>query len=493
MKILPKYMDWIGVVGNKNTTPALSVVSKWLPNASTEGREGKGLSSDEVLHQLFSANNGNASQKLFNGDTSGHNNDSSSADLALVNYIAFYTQDSEQIDELFRQSELMREKWGEPHSSTGETYGEMTINKAIRGLSNTYSAPITQKHSLPAFKFISGNQLLQLPMKTDWLIEGYIPSDATVMLFGSPASGKSLIALEMGCCIASGYSWHGQSVKKGAVAYIAGEGFSGLSKRLNALVMDKGLTIDDHFHSSEIAMDLFNADSTNTVLEAVQNIQDLQLIIIDTLHRNFTGDENLSSNFATGLKHCDMLRFATGATIMLVHHSGHKSADRGRGSSSMTGAMDAEFKVSKSKNLVTLHCTKMKDDEEPADKGFELQPLTIGIDDSGSEITAPILKQRTTSTNFGLATSMSKTEKLIFSVLTNLSTSTNASVTKEGWRSACIDKMSVMDGSVDPQGSKLRQFSRSVVKLLVASKVSEKGGCFIVAEAQASTEERGDA
>jgi hypothetical protein len=31
------------------------------------------------------------------------------------------------------------------------------------------------------------------------------------------------------------------------------------------------------------------------------------------------------------------------------------------------------------------------------------------------------------------------------------------------------------------------------VKLLVASKVSEKGGCFIVAEAQASTEERGDA
>jgi hypothetical protein len=39
MKILPKYMDWIGVVGNKNTTPALSVVSKWLPNASTVGRE----------------------------------------------------------------------------------------------------------------------------------------------------------------------------------------------------------------------------------------------------------------------------------------------------------------------------------------------------------------------------------------------------------------------------------------------------------------------
>jgi len=445
-----------------------------------------------VLHKLFSANNGNASQKLFNGDTSGHNNDSSSADLALVNNIAFYTQDPEQVDELFRQSELMREKWNESHSSTGETYGEMTINKAISGLSNTYSAPITNKPSLPAFKFVSGNQLLQLPMKTDWLIDGYIPSDATVMLFGAPASCKSLIALEMGCCIASGRSWQGQSVKKGAVAYIAGEGFNGLSKRLNALVIDKGLTVDDHFQSSEIAMDLFNTESTNTVLEAVQNIQDLRLIIIDTLHRNFTGDENLSSNFATGLKHCDMLRLATGATIMLVHHSGHKSADRGRGSSSMTGAMDAEFKVSKSKTLVTLHCTKMKDDEEPADKGFELEPLTIGIDDSGDEITAPILKQLTISKKFKFTMPMSKTEKLIFSILSDLSTSTNDPVPKEGWRSACIDKMSVMEGSVDPQGSKSRQFSRSVVKLLSTGKVNEEDGCFIVAETQASTEGRGD-
>jgi hypothetical protein len=88
---------------------------------------------------------------------------------------------------------------------------------------------------------------------------------------------------------------------------------------------------------------------------------------------------------------------------------------------------------------------------------------------------------------------MSKTEKLIFSVLTHLSTSTNASVTKEGWRSACIDKMSVKEGSLDPQGSKSRQFSRGVVKLLTAGKVSEEDGCFIVAKAQASTEERGDA
>jgi hypothetical protein len=89
--------------------------------------------------------------------------------------------------------------------------------------------------------------------------------------------------------------------------------------------------------------------------------------------------------------------------------------------------------------------------------------------------------------------SMSKTEKLIFSVLADLSTSTNAPVPKEGWRSVCIDKMSVMDGSVDPQGSKLRQFSRSIVKLLAAGKVSEEGGCFIVAKTQAPTEEGGDA
>jgi hypothetical protein len=51
--------------------------------------------------------------------------------------LAFWTQgDAGDIDSLFRQSGLIREKWDEQHGD--ETYGAMTISKAINSCENTY-------------------------------------------------------------------------------------------------------------------------------------------------------------------------------------------------------------------------------------------------------------------------------------------------------------------------------------------------------------------
>lgn len=72
------------------------------------------------------------------GDTSAHNDDDSSADQALCNYLAFFSDnDPAVMDALFRSSALMRDKWD---SRRGEmTYGEMTIAKAIEGTPETAS------------------------------------------------------------------------------------------------------------------------------------------------------------------------------------------------------------------------------------------------------------------------------------------------------------------------------------------------------------------
>ena len=57
----------------------------------------------------------------------------SEADLAWCAALAHKTAgDEKRIDELFRQSGLMRPKWDEVHSADGRTYGEMTIRKALR-------------------------------------------------------------------------------------------------------------------------------------------------------------------------------------------------------------------------------------------------------------------------------------------------------------------------------------------------------------------------
>src|SRR5947209_2819298 len=58
-----------------------------------------------------------------------------------------------------------------------------------------------------------------------WLIEGLLPASSLAVLAGGSGVGKSFIALDIACSIASGIDWHGRSVMQGDVVYVAGEGF----------------------------------------------------------------------------------------------------------------------------------------------------------------------------------------------------------------------------------------------------------------------------
>lgn len=78
---------------------------------------------------------------LMRGNTTGYGSQSE-ADLGLVGIIAFYTQDTAQIDAIFRQSKLYRSKWDEKHREVdGATYGQMTIEKALSDCRETYTPP----------------------------------------------------------------------------------------------------------------------------------------------------------------------------------------------------------------------------------------------------------------------------------------------------------------------------------------------------------------
>jgi len=72
------------------------------------------------------------------GNTVGYDSQSE-ADMALCCLLAFWTGgDRTQMDHLFRQSGLLREKWDEVHYADGSTYGEKTIERAIATTSEFY-------------------------------------------------------------------------------------------------------------------------------------------------------------------------------------------------------------------------------------------------------------------------------------------------------------------------------------------------------------------
>ncbi len=103
-----------------------------------EGGVDVDLEDKELLEKATNASNGTKFERLWNGNTVGYDSQSE-ADMALCYLLAFWTGgDQTQVDQLFRQSGLLREKWDEVHYADGSTYGEKTIERAIANTSEFY-------------------------------------------------------------------------------------------------------------------------------------------------------------------------------------------------------------------------------------------------------------------------------------------------------------------------------------------------------------------
>lgn len=131
-----------------------------LGKAAEDGRRANPSNTIDVPTIARKAKNGNKFTALYEaGDISGYNGDDSSADIALCNILAFYCQgDYEEIDRLFRQSALYREKWER------EDYRDVTIGKAISLCGGEFyrgrgrpkkERPATAEDGAPADKMIT--------------------------------------------------------------------------------------------------------------------------------------------------------------------------------------------------------------------------------------------------------------------------------------------------------------------------------------------------
>ncbi|ELZ28979.1 hypothetical protein C474_13794 [Halogeometricum pallidum JCM 14848] len=96
------------------------------------------LDDGDLLRKARNASNGEKFERLWNGNTGGYDSQSE-ADMALCCLLAFWTGgDRTRMDQLFRQSGLLRAKWDEVHYADGSTYGEKTIERAIATTSEFY-------------------------------------------------------------------------------------------------------------------------------------------------------------------------------------------------------------------------------------------------------------------------------------------------------------------------------------------------------------------
>lgn len=110
------------------------------------------FSDEEIIKKARNCKTGSLFQLLYSGQWDGLYPSQSEADMAFCNILAFWTQKNEaQMDRIYRESGLFREKWDRKQSGT--TYGNLTLQKACAGCSQVYEPKIAKDDTSIALSF----------------------------------------------------------------------------------------------------------------------------------------------------------------------------------------------------------------------------------------------------------------------------------------------------------------------------------------------------
>lgn len=105
------------------------------------------LSEIDVINEIYNSKQAKLFDDLMKGNYEPYYTSHSEADMALANILAFWcAKDYSQMDSIFRQSNLYRDKWDEKRKNS--TYGEQTLFKAINKVNNIYT-PKQEKEENP--------------------------------------------------------------------------------------------------------------------------------------------------------------------------------------------------------------------------------------------------------------------------------------------------------------------------------------------------------
>ena len=256
-----------------------------------------------------------------------------------------------------------------------------------------------------SFSFLPVGEMISQPKPISWLIKGFLETDSLALMFGEPACGKSFVAIDMACCVATGKPWHGQEIKRqGAVFYLAGEGINGLSRRFKAWEMQNQTSLANApIYVSKASASLYDASSAVQVCQAVEQIIEQNgglvpsVVVVDTLARNFGGaDENSTQDMNQFVRHLDEhFRAKWGCCVLVVHHTGVGNQDRARGNSALKAALDAEYAVKKTDDTLKITSKKMKDADEPDPKEFNLKVVELPWRDEDGEVQTSCVLEHT--------------------------------------------------------------------------------------------------
>ncbi|NDH55062.1 MAG: hypothetical protein EBY24_24515, partial [Betaproteobacteria bacterium] len=199
--------------------------------------------------------------------------------------------------------------------------------------------------------------------KQTWLCKGVVPSATLGVLYGASGSGKTFIAFDLMAALARGIDWRGHKVpQKAQVLWIAAEGVEDMRKRGLGYCQHAGIT-PESFGMQFIgdSPNLLEVADVNALMAQISKRGQFEIIVIDTLAQVMPGgNENSGEDMGKVLGYCRAISRATGAMVILIHHSGKDASKGARGWSGLRAASDFEIEVIRADDDRVATVTKMK-------------------------------------------------------------------------------------------------------------------------------------
>ena len=215
----------------------------------------------------------------------------------------------------------------------------------------------------PRFRLLSVADLALIP-EPEPLVEGVLARATLAAIVAKYASFKSFVALDLALHIALGLDWYGRAVTMGPVVYVYAEGVRGIRRRVEAWRQFNQLPDIGGISFLPQSVLLNEPRDCRDLLSAIRELAAPPIaVVVDTLARTFKGNESAGEDMNAYIAACDHIKESSGATVILVHHTGWEGT-RSRGSTSLPGALDTELTLTRDGDRVSIAATKQKDGPE---------------------------------------------------------------------------------------------------------------------------------
>lgn len=220
-----------------------------------------------------------------------------------------------------------------------------------------------------------------------WLVRGVVQCQTIAMLVGATGSGKTFFAFDLAASVSRGTPWFGRRVRRGGVAYVAGEGH--LRNRVDAYCQQFGIdsgdldllrTLSTPLNLREAGADL--VPLLGELKAAAAEIGGIELVVLDTLNSMMAGgDENSSEGMGAMIAAARTIAEQLQCSVIVVHHSGKDETRGARGHSSLKAAVDTEISVRDTGTERIATIEKQRDGETGATFAFRLTQVDLGASD----------------------------------------------------------------------------------------------------------------